>query len=91
VIEGSGFPDDKLIESHQCALFGKGESVRIKAKDSLRFLFASGKPLGGPVAWGGPVVMNTQEELARAFQELDRGTFIKSGRTVKPSKNFYRT
>ena len=91
VIEGSGYFDDKLIESQQCALFGEGDSVRIETKNGIRFLFVSGKPLKEPVAWGGPIVMNTQEELAKAFQELDQGTFIKTGRTVKPSKNFYRS
>jgi redox-sensitive bicupin YhaK (pirin superfamily) len=43
----------------------------------LRFLFVSGKPLGEPVAWYGPVVMNTQEELKVAFEEYQRGTFVK--------------
>ena len=91
VIEGSGYFDDKLIESQQCALFGEGDIVRIKTKDDIRFLFVSEKPLKEPVAWGGPIVMNTQEELTKAFQELDQGTFIKTGRTVKPSRNFYRS
>ena len=91
MIEGSGYFDDKLIESRQCALFGEGDSVKIKAEGGVRFLFVSGKPLNEPVAWGGPIVMNTQEELAKAFQELDQGTFIKTGRKVKPSKSFYRS
>jgi len=47
--------------------------------DGARFLFVSGKPLGEPVAWGGPIVMNTREELAAAFRELDEGTFIRHG------------
>ncbi len=47
----------------------------------IRFLLVSGKPFGEPVAWYGPIVMNTQEELRRAFQELHDGTFLKvSGR-----------
>jgi hypothetical protein len=91
VIEGSGYFDDKLIESRQCALFGEGDSVKIEAEGGVRFLFVSGEPLNEPVAWGGPIVMNTQEELAKAFQELDQGTFIKTGRKVKPSKSFYRS
>lgn len=91
VIKGSGYFDDKIIESQQCALFGEGDVVRIKTKDGIRFLFISGKPLKEPVAWGGPIVMNTQKELAKAFQELDQGTFIKTGRTVKSSRNFYRS
>jgi hypothetical protein len=43
----------------------------------MRFLFLSGKPIGEPVAWRGPVVMNTPEELRSAFEEYADGTFIK--------------
>lgn len=89
-IEGSGYSDDMLIESQHCALFGEGDSVKIGTKDGFRFLFVSGKPLNEPVAWGGPIVMNSEEELAKAFQELEEGSFIKAGRTVKPSRSFYR-
>ena len=46
----------------------------------MRFLLVSGKPLEEPVAWRGPIVMNTQEELRQAFQELDQGTFLKPER-----------
>ncbi len=91
VIEGSGHTDGKPIESQDCALFREGDTVRIEAENSLRFLFASGKPLNEPIAWGGPIVMNTQEELANAFQELDEGTFIKPRTEVKPSRDFYQT
>jgi len=45
----------------------------------VRFLLASGRPLREPVAWGGPIVMNTEAELEQAFNELNHGTFIKSG------------
>jgi quercetin 2,3-dioxygenase len=90
VVEGLCYFDDKLIESGQCVLYAEGDSVKIKAKTDTRFLFVSGEPLNEPVAWGGPIVMNTQEELEKAFEELDMGTFIKSNRAIKPSKNFYR-
>ena len=43
----------------------------------IRFILLSGKPLKEPIAWGGPVVMNTKEELDQAFKELDEGNFIK--------------
>ena len=43
----------------------------------MRFLFVSGKPLHEPIAWYGPIVMNTQEELRVAFEEYEKGTFIK--------------
>jgi len=91
VIEGSAHTDDKPIEPQNCALFSEGDTVRIEADNNLRFLFASGKPLNEPVAWGGPIVMNTQEQLANAFQELDDGTFIKPRTKAKPSRDFYQT
>jgi hypothetical protein len=90
VIEGSGYVEDKLIESEHCALFGDGDTVGVRTEDGIRFLFVQGKPLGEPVAWGGPIVMNTEEELARAFEELEEGKFIKDGGAVKPSRHFYR-
>ena len=61
-------------------LFGDGDEVAVRAgKDSARFLLISGAPLGEPVAWGGPIVMNTREELERAFDEYRHGTFVKVG------------
>jgi redox-sensitive bicupin YhaK (pirin superfamily) len=55
-----------------------GDTVEVTtAGEPLRFLFVSGKPLGEPVAWYGPVVMNTQEELKIAFEEYQRGTFVR--------------
>lgn len=59
-------------------LLGDGDTLRVSAEaDGARFLLVSGKPLHQPVAWGGPIVMNTREELRHAFAELDAGTFIK--------------
>jgi len=56
----------------------QGDQVVIKAEDSpVRFLLISGRPIGEPVAWYGPIVMNTQEELQIAFEEFEKGTFIK--------------
>ncbi|HEY6323669.1 MAG TPA: pirin-like C-terminal cupin domain-containing protein, partial [Thermoanaerobaculia bacterium] len=46
-------------------------------EDGIRFLLVSGKPLEEPVAWYGPIVMNTQEQLRQAFDELQAGTFLK--------------
>jgi hypothetical protein len=91
VVEGAGYSDDIFVESHQCALFGEGDSIEIRTRDGLRFLFVTGKPLNEPVAWGGPIVMNTNEELTEAFKELEQGTFIKTGRTVTPSRAYYRS
>ncbi|MBZ0264306.1 pirin family protein [bacterium] len=59
-------------------LFDRGDEVEVQAgEEGVRFLLISGRPLREPVAWRGPIVMNTQEELARAFDELRRGTFIR--------------
>ncbi len=59
-------------------LFEDGDEVTVTAgAEGLRFLLVSGKPIGEPVAWYGPIVMNTTEELRLAFDELNRGTFLK--------------
>lgn len=61
-------------------LFSSGDEVTLTAgEDGMRFLLISGKPLREPVAWYGPIVMNTQEELRQAFSELDEGTFLSHG------------
>jgi redox-sensitive bicupin YhaK (pirin superfamily) len=58
-------------------LFDPGDEVMVEAEDQgIRFLLVSGKPFGEPVAWYGPIVMNTQEQLRQAFDELKRGTFL---------------
>ncbi|HSR11747.1 MAG TPA: pirin family protein [Thermodesulfobacteriota bacterium] len=58
-------------------LFDSGDEVTVQAGDNgIRFLLISGKPIREPVAWYGPIVMNTQEELREAFQELRDGTFL---------------
>lgn len=60
------------------ALFEDGEAVYIATEDEpVRFLLVSGKPIGEPIAWYGPIVMNNQEELRIAFDEFRKGTFIK--------------
>jgi len=57
----------------------EGDEISVSAESDkqLRFMFCSAKPLKEPVSWGGPIVMNTREELNEAFKELDKGTFIK--------------
>jgi len=81
VIEGKGYFDpnsDQLISAENLLIFDDGDEVRITTKDeSVRFLLISGKPIGEPVAWYGPIVMNTEEELRIAFEEYRNGTFIK--------------
>ena len=62
-------------------LFDRGDEVMVQAEEEgVRFLLVSGKPLEEPVAWYGPIVMNTQEQLRQAFSELDKGTFLKTGK-----------
>jgi len=65
-------------ENRSLILFDRGDEVTVQAgEQGIRFLLLSGKPLQEPVAWYGPIVMNTQEQLRQAFEELQRGTFLK--------------
>ncbi len=60
-------------------LFDRGDEVTVEAgPEGIRFLLVSGKPLEEPVAWRGPIVMNTRDQLRQAFEELDLGTFLKA-------------
>ena len=69
---------DTLVKEKTAAKLGDGDSVGLVAGASgAEVLLYSSKPLGEPVAWYGPIVMNTRRELADAFRELDEGTFIK--------------
>jgi quercetin 2,3-dioxygenase len=68
-----------VAENRSLVLFDTGDEVTVQAGDAgIRFLLVSGRPLLEPVAWGGPIVMNTEEELRQAFAELHNGTFIKT-------------
>ena len=58
-------------------LLNEGSKVELKALEDSRILWFEGLPLNEPVAFGGPIVMNTKEELALAFKELREGNFIK--------------
>jgi len=71
------FQRDCLLGPENLALYERsGDQIRVAAEDSpVRFLLISGKPIGEPVAWYGPIVMNTQEELRVAFDEYQKGTF----------------
>jgi hypothetical protein len=78
LIEGKGDFEGSIMEKRQLILFKDTENLTVKAKEKLRFMLVSGMPINEPVAWGGPIVMNTQEELQIAFNELNKGTFIKA-------------
>ena len=65
-------------DNRSLVLFDRGDELEVQAgDDGIRFLLVSGKPLEEPVAWYGPIVMNTQEQLRDAFEELEQGTFLK--------------
>jgi len=68
-------------DNRSLILFDRGDEVTVQAgEDGIRFLLVSGRPLEEPVAWYGPIVMNTQEQLRQAFTELQEGTFLKEKR-----------
>jgi len=65
-------------DNRSLVLFDRGDEVEVQAgEEGIRFLLVSGKPLQEPVAWYGPIVMNTQEQLRQAFEELQQGKFLK--------------
>jgi len=67
-------------DNRTLVLFDRGDEVEVRAGDEgIRFLLVSGQPLEEPVAWYGPIVMNTQEELQHAFEQLQQGTFLNPG------------
>ncbi len=81
--EGVGWADTSLhaeADNRSLVLFDRGDEVTVQAGDEgIRFLLVSGRPLREPVAWYGPIVMNTQEELRQAYEDLERGTFLRQG------------
>jgi redox-sensitive bicupin YhaK (pirin superfamily) len=81
IVEGAGYFDTEaqtLIDQRKAVLMNKGEEFFAQATEKeLRFLLFSGQPIEEPIAWGGPIVMNTHQELQQAFQEIENGTFIK--------------
>ncbi len=81
VFEGSGYFDSTKkaeLTTGAIAQYRDGEFIRISTgRSPVRFLLVSGKPIREPVAWRGPIVMNTEEELRVAFDEYRKGTFIR--------------
>jgi redox-sensitive bicupin YhaK (pirin superfamily) len=66
------------VENRSIVMFDRGDEVQVETFDEgMRFLLVSGQPLKEPVAWHGPIVMNTREELEHAFAEIQRGEFLK--------------
>lgn len=83
IFQGEGcFDDEKqnYVKEKNAVLLSYGKKLEVCAgKGGMRFAVFIGKPLKEPVAWGGPIVMNTKEELKTAFDEIEKGTFIKNG------------
>ncbi|NLV27237.1 MAG: pirin family protein [Methanomicrobiales archaeon] len=81
MIEGRGtigFGDPVFLKNRSLVLLEQGAVLDISAGlKGCRFLWISGKPIGEPIAWGGPIVMNTQEEVETAFSEYQNGMFIR--------------
>ena len=79
LMEGNAVIASQLIEGKTAVLFGPGDMIAVEAvpDEDVRLILFSGKPLHEPIAWGGPIVMNTREELDIAFEELRNGTFLK--------------
>jgi redox-sensitive bicupin YhaK (pirin superfamily) len=83
VIEGKAFFNSREDANQESVngtliLFDEGERIAVSTgQESARFLLMSGRPIREPIAWGGPIVMNTEEELRLAFEEYETGTFIK--------------
>ena len=80
--EGEGYFEpskEQLVSAETLVIYKNGDSVQITTdKTQVRFLLVSGKPIKEPIAWMGPIVMNTQAELQTAFSEYRNGTFLKS-------------
>jgi redox-sensitive bicupin YhaK (pirin superfamily) len=84
VFEGSGvFGRDGEADDRHLVSFDTGDAVTVSAQAGpVRFLLVSGRPIGEPIAWRGPIVMNTDEELRVAFEELENDTFVKHGKSA---------
>lgn len=84
IFSGSLSVEGSIANAKSAVLLGEGDSVAFSAgAQGARFVLVGGKPLKEPVAWGGPIVMNTEEELNTAFEELDNGKFIKDNHPHK--------
>lgn len=76
---GDAYIGNQLIKEKTAVKLTQGDQVEIKATDkNAQVLFISSKTLDEPVVWGGPIVMNTKEELNKAFDDLQNGTFIRN-------------
>ncbi len=78
LVDVTGSPGVETVGNRSLVLFDGGDEIVVRAGgEGIRFLLVSGQPIQEPVAWQGPIVMNTQAQLHQAFSELRQGTFIK--------------
>jgi quercetin 2,3-dioxygenase len=78
IVSATSVADAAYVGNRSLVLFDRGDEVVVQAgDDGIRFLLVSGKPIEEPVAWHGPIVMNTRAEIVQAMDELRRGTFIR--------------
>jgi len=81
--ESAGWAETRVaeeVENRSLVVFDRGDEVSVQAgEQGIRFLLVAGNPLHEPIAWYGPIVMNTQAELQQAFAEYQAGTFLKHG------------
>jgi redox-sensitive bicupin YhaK (pirin superfamily) len=78
VIGGQGSVNGTPVADRTLVLFGDGDELAVLAGEGgVRFLLLTGQPLGEPIAWRGPIVMNTDAEIQTAFREYQDGTFVK--------------
>ena len=81
IFEGEGYFDENKElpkKAGQLILYDEGDDINIASEKKVRFLLVSGKPIKEPIAWYGPIVMNTKKELEIAFREFREGTFLKN-------------
>ena len=80
IVRGSIHSDGQEVSYHRAVLFGEGDELQLRSgEEGARIFLYSALPLKEPIAWAGPIVMNTREELSLAREELSKGTFIKHG------------
>lgn len=83
VIQGEADFDDRTkVDEGNMVIYGEGDEVRIRSQEGSRFIFLSGKPIKENIAWYGPIVMNTDEQIREALLDLRRGTFVRDKNPV---------
>ncbi len=89
--EGSAIcgADSLNVKNESMLIFDEGNRIRLQSSEKSQFIIFAGKPLSEPVAWRGPIVMNTEDELDTAFSQLRDGTFIKKTQSEVKANIYY--